>query len=87
MIDLEDRLDGEETEKIVRACCICHSIYREHRKEWINIDEPLYKEILLNYNVSHGYCSIPCLIKQGAKPETIKRIYKTAMENEITKNE
>ena len=46
-------------ENIVRACCVCHSIYRPHRDEWIDVGEPIYKEVLKQYNVSHGYCP-PC---------------------------
>jgi len=41
----------------VRACCVCHSIYRPHREEWVQVGEPLYKEIMKQYNVSHGYCA------------------------------
>ena len=42
----------------VRTCCVpsCHAIYRPHRDEWISVGEPIYREILKHYNVSHGYC-------------------------------
>ena len=47
----QDKLDT-----LVRACCVCHSIYRPHREEWVNVGEPVYKLIMQEYNVSHSYC-------------------------------
>jgi hypothetical protein len=54
---IQDKIDKDKNKPFVKACCVCHSIYRPYQDHWINIGEELYQEVKDYARMSHGYCT------------------------------
>lgn len=53
---IQDKIDRDKDKPFVKACSVCHAIYRPYQGHWVNIGEELYQEVKDYARMSHGYC-------------------------------
>ena len=58
-----------------KICCVCHSLYRPYRDEWVEIPESMHDVITEYYDVTQGYCGENCMTKSGVPENIAKKVY------------